>query len=70
MSAEIAIFTGCMGEHNTITAVFSDHNNVKHYVDVEINVLDQDKPRVLEIKVAGRAVALFTPNKGILYSKL
>jgi hypothetical protein len=48
---EITIHTGCQGEYNQINISWFDHNNVSQLTVINVNVLDQDKPRTLEILV-------------------
>ena len=56
MGADLVLRTGYPGEIDTITIEWFDHNNVRKIVPLAISVLPQDKPRVLEISVAGEVI--------------
>ncbi len=55
--AEITIHTGCQGDRNLIHVAWFDENNVRQVTEVEVNILPQDKPRTLEIKVNSARLA-------------
>jgi hypothetical protein len=50
-----------MGDCNTIYIEWTDHNNVRQNTAMEVNVLPDDKPRTLEIKVNGVVLATVPP---------
>ena len=60
---DLALFTGFAGEEITINVVFSDHNNVRHNIPIELKVHEFDKPRMLDIIVDGKHVATFNSQK-------
>lgn len=52
----LTVDLGCQGDSQTVTIHWFDHNNI-HYMEVlEINVLDQDKPRTLTVTINERCV--------------
>ena len=54
---EITIHTGTQGDRFMIHIDWFDHNNVQHQNDIEIAIMDQDKPRVLAIVLDGMLLA-------------
>lgn len=59
---EITIHTGAANSYNTIHIDWFDHNNVKQETTIEVNVLPQDRPRTLEIKVNDVTLATVQPR--------
>jgi methylmalonyl-CoA mutase cobalamin-binding subunit len=48
---EITVHTGCAGDFNKINIAWFDENGVEKITVIEVNILEQDKPRTLEIKI-------------------
>jgi hypothetical protein len=63
--AEITIHTGAQGAENTIHVDWFDENNVHHKTTIEVNIQEQDKPRLLEITINGKLVALISAKKEV-----
>lgn len=57
MNAELTISMGMVGDECVIHVDWFDHNNVRHSDTVCISILDQDKPRTLQITVNGKETA-------------
>lgn len=52
----LKIYTGLQGEENLIEIDWFDHNGEHHTTTIQVNVLPQDKPRVLDILINGRLI--------------
>ena len=55
--SDITLHTGSMGDWNTIKIDWFDENNVRQTDQIDVIIEMRDKPRVLSIRVNGRAVA-------------
>ncbi len=53
---EITIHTGCMDDRNKINIDWFDENGVRQHNEIEINVKNQDKPRVLDLLLDGEKI--------------
>lgn len=53
---EMTLHTGCAGDRHKLYVDWFSHNGTKQQTVVEINIMDCDKPRILEILVNGRVV--------------
>lgn len=57
VGTELTLHTGAQGHHDLIHLQWFDQNNVPQHTLVEFVILEQDKPRTLEIRVDGVTVA-------------
>jgi hypothetical protein len=62
---EVTLKTGCAGESHKCNVEWFDENSVDQLTVVEVNIRDQDKPRVLEVVVDGMLVFAAVPSESI-----
>ncbi len=60
--SELTLHTGLQGDMNTIHLDWFDSNGCRQKTELEINVMNQDKPRTLEILINGVVVAHVPPT--------
>lgn len=58
MSSELSWHTGFPGELILLHVEWFDENGVDHRTDVEVGILERDKPRTLEVKINGVSVGV------------
>lgn len=51
--SEITLHTGCMGDEFVVNIDWHNHNNCTRNDKLEINILNLDKPRTLQILLNG-----------------
>jgi hypothetical protein len=51
--SHIVLYAGIAGDENLIEVAFCDENGIEHRFPIEVNVLSQDKPRLVEVIVNG-----------------
>lgn len=54
---ELTIHTGLMGDCNTINIDWLDERGIHNLTRIEVNVLNQDRPRTLILKLNGAIIA-------------
>lgn len=64
MGADLTLRTGPPGEHDKIVVEWFDETGEHHSLDIEVVMLDRDRPRTLEVRIDSWAVYRHVAGKG------